>query len=189
MKNTSESLHEESPEITESNNTVKAIVEVLKDVVAVLFTLFCIHFFFVAAFRVDGRSMENTYRGGEFILVNRFSYLDFSTHFDDFLHENADVVSKAFFGTLKKIPIHIGDPKRGDVVVIKPHLEGANTYFFKRIIGLPGDTIRFSSGSVFIKTPMHSDFVQLNESYLSLVNSGNTFLPPYIDETDFKIPE
>ncbi len=51
----------------------------------------------------------------------------------------------------QKIPIHIGDPIRGDVVVIKPHVDKNREHYIKRVIGLPGDIIRFESGSVFIQ--------------------------------------
>lgn len=49
------------------------------------------------------------------------------------------------------IPIHIGDPVRGDVVVIKPHVDKNREHYIKRVIALPGDIIKFESGSVFIK--------------------------------------
>lgn len=54
---------------------------------------------------------------------------------------------------------------------------------------MPGDTIRFDNGLVFIKKPGQESFVKLEEKYLSLVNQGNTFLPQYVKEKEFVIPE
>jgi signal peptidase I len=51
----------------------------------------------------------------------------------------------------QKIPIHIGDPIRGDVVVIKPHVDKTREHYIKRIIALPGDIIKFESGSVYVQ--------------------------------------
>lgn len=67
----------------------------------------------------------------------------------------------------QKIPIHIGDPIRGDVVVIKPHVDKAREHYIKRVIALPGDIIKFESGSVYIQIKGNDKFVQLREPYLS----------------------
>jgi len=71
----------------------------------------------------------------------------------------------------KKIAIHIGDPIRGDVVVIKPHVDKVREHYIKRVIALPGDAIKFESGSVYIRVTGDDSFVQLQEPYLTLSNS------------------
>lgn len=90
-----------------ANSVLRDFGKFLRDMVLVLLVIICIRSCVVAAFRIDGPSMENTYFGNEFIAVNRFSYLDFSTHFDDFLGTDSDAVTKTIFGFLKNIPIHI----------------------------------------------------------------------------------
>ena len=132
--------------------------------------------------------MEDNYHGKEIIIVDVFSYLDFNTYFDESIQESNGFWS-TIFGWLKKIPIHIGDPKRGDVVVIKPHVDKQREYYLKRIIGLPGETIRIKDGKVAIKKANSEDFITLNETYLSATNSGNTFLPMNVTKTEFIIPE
>ncbi len=63
--------------------------------------------------------------------------------------------------------------KRGEVVVvISPDQEGSKaekSLFFKRVIGLPGESIRFENGKVYIiNSNTNSNGFQLNESeYLS----------------------
>ena len=61
-------------------------------------------------------------------------------------------------------------------------------YYIKRVIGLPGDTIRFMSGAVFIKTTGMKDFVKIDEPYLSPINENHTELPIYVDHDEFVIP-
>jgi signal peptidase I len=86
---------------------------------------------------------------------------------------------------LGNIPLSVGDPERGDVVVITPHVDKQREYYIKRVIAVPGDTIRFSDGIVYIKTATASGFVQIHESYLSLSNSGKTYLSESITESQF----
>ncbi len=47
---------------------------------------------------------------------------------------------------LDKLSYHFGEVKRGDVVCFKNRGET----LIKRVIGLPGETVRISSGSIFI---------------------------------------
>lgn len=49
-----------------------------------------------------------------------------------------------------KLSYHLHDPKRFDVVVF-PYQYADKTYFIKRIIGLPGETVRIDdTGSIYI---------------------------------------
>jgi len=49
-----------------------------------------------------------------------------------------------------KFPYQFGEPQRWDVAVFK-YPGGAKTNFIKRIVGLPGETIRITHGDVFVK--------------------------------------
>jgi len=55
---------------------------------------------------------------------------------------------------IEKISYHLHDPKRGDVVVFNPTkaLQERNfkDAFIKRSIGLPGDTIKVTKGTVYV---------------------------------------
>ncbi|NCP76743.1 signal peptidase I [bacterium] len=78
---------------------------------------------------------------------------------------------------------------RGDVVILRPHASNGKEYYIKRVIGLPGDTVKFEEGNVFLKVSGKTNFVKLNEGYLSLANNGKTFLPMDVKETEFLVPE
>jgi signal peptidase I len=68
------------------------------------------------------------------------------------------------------IPVRIGDPVRGDVVVITPHVDREKEYYIKRVIAVPGDSIRFEDGEVLIKKSGTEKFIKLDERYLSSAN-------------------
>ena len=78
---------------------------------------------------------------------------------------------------------------RWNVVIISPWIDTYRPYYLKRIVWLPWETIRFSSGQVEIKELGMSDFLQISEPYLSNSNKWSTFLPEYIEEKEFLIPD
>lgn len=68
----------------------------------------------------------------------------------------------------EKISYQLGDPQRGDVVVLQ-YPENPNVDFIKRIVGLPGETLLIEDNHVYINDEL------LQETYLpaSTNTSGN----------------
>ena len=178
-----------NPEVHEATATLMTVIKFLRDIVVIFLIAFAIRSFLVTPFQIQGVSMDDSFSDHEYILVNTFGYLNFDTHFNEFLHSNPDPVSGTIAQLLKKISIHVGDPKRGDVIVLKPHIDKSREYYIKRVIGLPGETIRIFDGKVFIKKVDAENFVEINEPYLSLVNSGQTLVNDQRTEKIFEIPE
>ncbi|MBB1553812.1 signal peptidase I [Candidatus Gracilibacteria bacterium] len=178
-----------NPEVHEATSTLMTVIKFLRDIVVIFLIAFAIRSFLVTPFQIQGVSMDDSFSDREYILVNTFGYLNFDTHFNEFLYSNPDPVSGTIAQLLKKIPIHVGDPKRGDVIVLKPHIDKSREYYIKRVIGLPGETVRIFDGKVFIKKVDAEDFVEINEPYLSLVNSGQTLVNDQRTEKIFEIPE
>lgn len=172
-------------DLREINSTFSEFIIFLRDFVLILIVVFFIRTFVITPFQINGASMEASYHDKEFILVDKFSYLDFAQDMSD----PADSPIWAYITSIwQKIPIHIGDPVRGDVVVIKPHVDKTREHYIKRVIGMPGDIIRFESGSVSLQVAGGTGFVTIHEPYLSTSNSGHTYLPDYIEGNQFLIP-
>ena len=72
------------------------------------------------------------------------------------------------------------DPKRYDIVVF-PYQYQDNTYYIKRIIGLPGETVQILSGMVYI------DGMRLDEHYGNemMENPGIAEEPLTLDENEY----
>ena len=172
-------------DLQEVNSTFSEFITFLRDFVIILIVVFFIRTFVITPFQINGASMEASYHDKEFILVDKFSYLDFA---QDMSEPTDSSVWNYLSSIWQKIPIHIGDPIRGDVVVIKPHVDKTREHYIKRVIGMPGDIIRFDNGSVSLQIAGGSGFVTLQEPYLSASNSGHTYLPDYIEGNQFLIP-
>ncbi len=105
------------------------LIENSKGFFPVLALVLVLRSFLVEPFQIPSGSMEPTLIKGDFILVNKFSY----------------GFRLPVIGT-KVIPMD--DPQRGDVMVfIPPH---DPRYFIKRVIGLPGDHIRYTNKTLYI---------------------------------------
>ena len=117
----------------------------------------------VRNFKVDGSSMDPTLEDGQYLLVNRLVYLRVE------LDRLAKIVPfwKAGEGSSRHA-IHA--PKRGEVIVFEfPDSNPNNPKkdFVKRVVGLPGETMRMFDGKVFVNEEV------LNEPYLSHKDHSN----------------
>lgn len=72
-----------------------------------------------------------------------------------------------------KLIYQFEEMKRGDVVVFRPPTS-EKTYFIKRIIGLPGETIRVRGNMVTIINKDNPDGFVLSEEYVSSAREGIT---------------
>ena len=117
----------------------------------------------VRNFKVDGSSMDPTLEDGQYLLVNRLVYLRVE------LDRLAKIVPfwKAGEGSSRHA-IHA--PKRGEVIVFEfPDSNPNNPRkdFVKRVVGLPGETMRIFDGKVFVNEEV------LDEPYLSQKDQSN----------------
>ncbi len=105
------------------------VVEYAKSFFPVLLIVLVLRSFLVEPFQIPSGSMIPTLEVGDFILVNKYTY----------------GLRLPVVGT--KI-VDINEPKRGEVMVfIPPH---DSRYFIKRVVGLPGDTIRYEDKVLYI---------------------------------------
>jgi len=64
-------------------------------------------------------------------------------------------------------------PERGEVIVFR-YPENPKEYFLKRIIGLPGETVKVAEGRVYIYNQSHPEGLMISEEYLpgNLLTAG-----------------
>jgi signal peptidase I len=105
------------------------IIEYAKSFFPVLLIVLILRSFLVEPFQIPTGSMIPTLEVGDFILVNKYAY----------------GVRLPVIGT--KI-MDVEDPKRGEVMVFIPPHE--DKYYIKRVIGLPGDSVRYEDKHLYI---------------------------------------
>jgi len=134
--------------------------------VAVILALF-IRTFVVQAFKIPTGSMENNLLIGDHLLVNKMVY--------------APPV-----GSLEQTLMPAREVRRGDVVVFKYPLEPERD-FIKRVIGLPGDSIRIQHKKVFINgEPLGEPYVYLPRQ----ANGGEAFFDLRRDDmSEITVPQ
>jgi signal peptidase I len=135
-----------APEAAPARQGWKQFLREILETVGLAVILFLVINFISARVRVLGSSMVPTLNNGEYVLISRLAY-------------------------------KLGDYQRGDIIVFRPpmypdvplwqRLFGLpgfdNKYedYIKRIIGLPGETVRIADGTVYINN------VPLTESYIA----------------------
>ena len=135
-----------APEAAPAKLGWKQFLREILETVGLAVILFLVINFFSARVRVLGSSMVPTLNNGEYVLIGRLAY-------------------------------KLGDYQRGDIIVFRPpmypdiplwqRLFGLPNFgdqyedYIKRIIGLPGETVRIANGTVFIND------VALSESYIA----------------------
>lgn len=109
---------------------VPAIIEYSRFIFFNLLIVLILRSFLFEPFKIPSGSMMPTMRNGDYILVNKFAY----------------GLRLPVIGT--KV-LNIGQPERGDVMVFYPPHE-PNTYFIKRVAGIPGDNIKYDNKVLYI---------------------------------------
>jgi len=106
------------------------LVEYAKSFFPVLFVVFVLRSFLVEPFQIPSSSMVPTLQVGDYILVNKFTY-------------------GIRLPVIRTKVMDLNEPQRGDVMVFfPPHMN--DTYYIKRVIGLPGDTVSYRNKRLFI---------------------------------------
>jgi signal peptidase I len=116
-------------EVSEKVLKEPVVVEYAISFFPVLFVVLVLRSFLIEPFQIPTGSMIPTLLVGDFIVVNKFAY----------------GVRLPVFGT--KV-LDVDDPVSGDVMVfVPPHKD---EYYIKRVIGTPGDTVRYENKVLYL---------------------------------------
>ncbi|MBN7798175.1 signal peptidase I [Parahaliea mediterranea] len=106
------------------------IVEYARSFFPVLAVVFVLRSFLVEPFQIPSSSMVPTLQVGDYILVNKFTY-------------------GIRLPVLRTKVLDLNEPERGDVMVFfPPHMN--DTYYIKRVVGLPGDTVTYRNKRLYV---------------------------------------
>jgi len=118
------------------------LIEIVETIVLTLVIYLLIHNFVAQPFEVEQNSMVATIQPGDYVLID-------------------------------KLTPRWNDYQRGDIVVFQPPngFEQGGVPFIKRVIGLPGETVRLENGFVFV-TPAGGVETRVEEDYLVTGTDG-----------------
>ena len=178
INNAPETAAEEKTEMKKDKKKEKRTVgqEILSWVLTILVAVVAalvIRSFIFEPVRVDGESMDDTLANGEIMFVSKFDYSSTWLCLPWQSNEAKEEATRITFG---------GAPNRFDVVICRYPGRG-DTNFVKRVVGLPGDTIRLEDGYLYIKAEGEEEEVRYDEPYINdEYRSGylNNFKPFYV---------
>ena len=113
-----------------------SVIDNIKTLFYALIIAIIIRSILLQPFYIPSSSMEPNLLVGDRLFVTKYSY-GYSKH------------SFPFSPPIFKDRILFNKPNRGDVIVFKTPADNRTDYI-KRLIGLPGDTIQFKNGDIYI---------------------------------------
>ncbi len=114
----------------------KILIENIKTIFYALIIALFIRSFIIQPFYIPSSSMEPNLLVGDRLFVTKFTY-GYSKH------------SLPFSPPIFKGRLFFTNPSRGDVVVFKTPSDNRTDYI-KRLIGLPGDSLQFIDGNLYL---------------------------------------
>lgn len=121
---------EQQADLEAATEQEPVVVEYAKSFFPVLAIVLILRSFIAEPFQIPSPSMVPTLKIGDFILVNKFTY-------------------GLRLPVVRTKVVDINDPERGDVMVFFPPHK-PDTYYIKRVVGIPGDHIRYTNNVLYV---------------------------------------
>ena len=83
-----------------------------------------------------------------------------------------------------ELSYHVRDPHRGEVVVFK-YPKDTSKYFIKRVVGLPGETLKLRGNEITIVNSEHPEGFILDQSYIE--NKSNDSFEITLKDTQYYV--
>lgn len=149
MSQSQNSEHTEQQEAQKNNHflsLLRRMVSSLRLLLVLFFVVLVLRTFIIQAYEIPTSSMVSTLVPGDFIIVNKAVFGATSPPVVPFTNIAIPTITAPVFG----------EPERGDVIVF--HFPGndeelvpsRDVSYIKRVIGLPGDTVRIINEKVFV---------------------------------------
>ncbi len=158
----------------------------LNNIYSIFFAIFIailIRSFLFEPFNIPSGSMKPNLLVGDFIFVSKYSY-GYSRHsFPLSLGDSeGEILSGKYFNRI---------PKRGDVVVFKTP-ENNRTDYIKRIIGLPGDSVKITNGQIIINNTKVfkkkiQEFIDTDKNQIIIENGRRRQYLEYFFDKEIKV--
>ncbi len=117
-------------------NIKNIVLDNIKTLIYALFIAILLRSLLYQPFYIPSSSMEPTLLVGDRLFVSKFAY-GYSKH------------SFPFSPPIYKKRIFFKEPQRGDLIVFKTPSDNRTDYI-KRLIGMPGDTLQFINGDIYL---------------------------------------
>ena len=161
------------------------IIDNLKTLIYALIIAIIIRSLFIQPFFIPSSSMELNLLVGDRLFVTKYSY-GYSKH------------SFPFSPPLFKNRIFESIPERGDIIVFKTPADNRTDYI-KRLIGLPGDTIQFINGNLYLNNNQILSTIIENDkkiycgnqrievsTYEEKLSNGKSYIVSYRNDISFQ---
>jgi len=148
-------------EVEEELSAGQFFLEMVKVFILAALIIIPVRVFLFQPFFVQGLSMMPNFHDGEYLVVNEFGYK--KTEIGP--SGNPLFTVTPFYSLPRQEPVVFRSPQKPDL------------YLIKRVIGLPGETVRIERSKVIITNASHPDGYELDES---------AYLAPSVITTDMK---
>ncbi len=126
----------ETEEIEKKESNAQSLWELARFAILALLIVIPIRLFVAQPFIVSGSSMDPTFSNSQYLIVDEISY-------------------------------RLNEPKRNDVVIFKyPRDPKLKTFYIKRIIGLPNETVDITGSNVTITNKEHPEGFNLEQPFV-----------------------
>lgn len=141
------------------------IVDYARSFFPIILIVLIVRSFLYEPFRIPSSSMVPTLLIGDFIFVNKYTY-------------------GLRLPVLNTKIVPVGEPKRGDVVVFRLPAE-PSVNFIKRVVGLPGDLVRYYNKQLYVNgQPVETE---INGLYDGSGSRGARIGVEYLDGVEHEI--